>query len=66
MSLIELVIAHKNVVEVAGILHCDVSLVNLFLAYTTQSNHTEFVQKMSSLSTNAQVELCERIGNVKQ
>ena len=66
MSLIELLIAHKNAVEVAGILHRDVSLVNLFLTYTTQSNHMEFVQKMSGLSANAQVELCERIGNVKQ
>jgi len=55
------------VVEVAGILHRNVSLVNLFLTCTKQrSNHANFVQKMSGLFVNAQVELCERIGNVKQ
>lgn len=66
-NLIELLVAHKNAVEIARILHRDISLFNLLLACVTQrSNHLEFIQKMSSLCAADQIALCARIASVKR
>ncbi|KAI6000082.1 hypothetical protein EDD15DRAFT_2362646 [Pisolithus albus] len=67
VAFLDYVVAHKNAVEVAHILHRDISLFNLFLASVTQrSDHKSFVERMTGLSTEAQVELCGRIAKLKQ
>ena len=65
--LIELLIAHKRAFENAGILHHDISLVNLFLTFTThRSDHQEFIQKISGRSRHEQDALCTKISHLKQ
>lgn len=65
--LIELLIAHKRAFENAGILHHDISLVNLFLTFAThRSDHWEFIQKISGRSRHEQDALCTKISHLKQ
>ncbi|KAI6010586.1 hypothetical protein EDC04DRAFT_2610107 [Pisolithus marmoratus] len=67
IAFLDYVVAHKNAVKVAQILHHDISLFNFFLASVTQRNdHKEFMEKVPSLSAEAQVELCKRIAKLKQ
>ena len=59
-------IAHKDALEIARILHCDVSLGNLFLTRAAQrSNHQSLVEKHSNLPKHEKVVLCTRIGSLK-
>ncbi|KAI5985786.1 hypothetical protein EDD15DRAFT_2373882 [Pisolithus albus] len=67
VAFLDYVVAHKNAVEVTHILHHDISLFNLFLASMTQrSDHKSFVERITGLSTEAQVELCRRIAKLKR
>ncbi|KAI5990602.1 hypothetical protein EDD15DRAFT_2369663 [Pisolithus albus] len=67
VAFLDYIVAHKNAVEIARVLHCDISLFNLLLASVTQrSDHSEFVQRMSSLSAADQTALCTRIASVKR
>ncbi|KAI5994537.1 hypothetical protein EDC04DRAFT_2910536 [Pisolithus marmoratus] len=67
VAFLDYIVAHKNAVEITHVLHCDISLFNLLLAFVTQrSDHLEFVQRMSSLSAADQTALCTRIVSIKQ
>ncbi|KAI6011055.1 hypothetical protein EDC04DRAFT_2905735 [Pisolithus marmoratus] len=59
VAFLDYVIAHKSAVEVAHILHCDISLFNLFLAPVPQRSDHKVFMEMASLPAEAQFELCK-------
>ncbi|KIM57137.1 hypothetical protein SCLCIDRAFT_29083 [Scleroderma citrinum Foug A] len=66
VAFLDYVVAHKQAFEKAGILHRDISLVNLFLTSVThRSNHREFIQRISGQFRHKQDTLCTRIGDLK-
>ncbi|KAI5997072.1 hypothetical protein EDD15DRAFT_2364534 [Pisolithus albus] len=66
VAFLDYVVAHKNAVEVAHILHRDISLFNLFLADVTRRNDHKESMEMAGLPEEAWVELCERIAKLRR
>ncbi|KAG9309134.1 hypothetical protein JVU11DRAFT_10841 [Chiua virens] len=64
VSFLDYIATHKNALEVAGILHRDVSLANLFLAFARgRTDHSVF---MKHLSGEDKEHLCERIRSLER
>ncbi|KAG6371473.1 hypothetical protein JVT61DRAFT_9503 [Boletus reticuloceps] len=63
VAFLDCIVTHKNALEVAGVLHRDVSPANLFLALAR--NRTDHSVHMSHLPDEAQERLCEKIRNLK-
>jgi hypothetical protein len=55
---------HKNVLEIAGILHCDISPANLFLAFA--KGRMDHKVHMDDLPGDVQACLCHRIKHLEQ
>ncbi|KAG9315338.1 hypothetical protein JVU11DRAFT_4481 [Chiua virens] len=68
VAFLDCIIAHKNTVQLAQVLHCDISLVNLLLAIVThakkQRAHKQYLQ--CYLSTKTQLQLQQRIDTLSQ
>ncbi|KAN0074443.1 hypothetical protein V8E55_011855, partial [Tylopilus felleus] len=65
VTFLDFVVVHKGALEKARILHCNISLVNLLLAFipAEQSDHHSF---MDHIPSGSQLTLCEKISKLQR